>query len=238
MDQKPQAVTRPLSEAIARPLRDLSHAGRLSVSLILSGLVLIAASMMPWFHDIRNWLAGIGCLVILPVPARFLFIDLRRIRETGRRIEENSELIDLFQRTAVEITDFTIWMEKAILENGSRTAGGLDRIRDYVLKSEEIREKVMELTGHPLLSRLGAVRGIRKIVGSEGIERFRDTTLLTAEFLRGLERVAGESAGLAVEFREALSEADLLKLKGLQGRLMEHGERIQEMVTQGTRGAA
>jgi hypothetical protein len=115
-----------LSDAIGAPIVSAYKAGGLGLAFLTLGASLLLAAFR-WNDKgvFTYFILGVGTLLIFSTLTLFYFKDLKKLMNAHKGIQQNAELIDTIQQTALEMTELAA-ARSSILSGFSleQTSGG------------------------------------------------------------------------------------------------------------------
>jgi len=206
---------KPLSEAIFEPLNRAYKAGGFGLAILsLGALLMLLAYFWKEEGPFRLLFLFSGLLMVM-LPAGFFYLkDIRPLLRAQNSVEQNKELIDSVQRTAIELTELASDLQSLAFKHAKDIGDLVQRVK-------------------PLLA---IVPGLTKLTESEAFisaERLSiaivDTTVKAKEVIKNLETALVQSnpAGLKRYL------AELSALRGEVERILRKGEARAVQTTPG-----
>jgi hypothetical protein len=141
---------KPLSEAIFEPLNRAYKLGGFGLAfLALGSFLMLAAFFLPARGILPYLVLFAGFVMIVLVSLLFYLKDIRPIYAAQRSVEQNSELIDVVQKTALEMTRLASNMEALAFKHSTQVHAAIQTIRK-------------ELEGIPYLSRISESKPVAR----------------------------------------------------------------------------
>lgn len=165
---------KPLSEAIATPILKAYKAGGFGLVLIFLGTLLLLATMFFGNGLPRYICAIVGTLMIFLVLILFYFQDIKKLKQAGDSIDNNAELVDTIQQTAIEMTDLASHLQSLAFKHADQIA----------LLITQLRERLSQIQSIPLISGIPGIDKIAAISENKSVVRAND---LAASIVKSTE---------------------------------------------------
>jgi hypothetical protein len=142
---------RSLSEAIFAPVNRAYKLGGLGLSFLsLGAFMMVSVALVV---DEPTLLSGVvavsGFVLVMATCALFYVKDIRPMFRLQRNIQENKELIDAVQKTAIEMTEMASDLQALLFKHADRIASIIQMLRP---KIHAIPMLGPSLANHPLLT--------------------------------------------------------------------------------------
>jgi cellulose biosynthesis protein BcsQ len=122
-----------LADAIFEPINKAFKAGGLVLTLLSVGaFLMLVAFFWPNKGVISYLLLSTGLLLIVITCIFFYIKEMRPLLNTQRKIEENRELIDAVQNTAIIVTDLVSDLQALAFKHANQISGLLQEIRPQI----------------------------------------------------------------------------------------------------------
>ena len=124
---------KPLSDAISKPITDAYKVGGLGLSFLTLGAILMLIAF--FWNDktiLTYFIFGIGTILIFATLAYFYFNDLRKLLKAQNAIQQNKELIDTIQQTAIEMTEFAYTLQALTFKHADQVSTVIQVVRPQI----------------------------------------------------------------------------------------------------------
>src|SRR5215475_8743767 len=143
-----------LSDAIGAPIVSAYKAGGLGLAFLTLGASLLLAAFR--WNDrgvFTYFILGIGTLLIFSTLTLFYFKDLKKLMNAHERIQQNAELIDTIQQTALEMTELADSLQALVFKHAAQVKQTIEALTPYV-KGLPLVGPILETQGESLAKTL------------------------------------------------------------------------------------
>jgi hypothetical protein len=143
-----------LSDAIGAPIVSAYKAGGLGLAFLTLGASLLLAAFR-WNDKglFTYFILGVGTLLIFSTLTLFYFKDLKKLMNAHKGIQQNAELIDTIQKTALEMTELADSLQALVFKHAVQVKQAIEAIAPLI-KSLPILGPIVEAQGERLAKTL------------------------------------------------------------------------------------
>lgn len=124
---------KPLSEAIFEPVNKAYKAGGFGLAFLTSGaFLMLIGFLLSDRGPLTYLLVGTGFLLIISTCLLFYLKDIRPLMKIQTHIEENTELLDAIQRSALEMTELASDLQALAFKHASQVSAVIQVIRPQI----------------------------------------------------------------------------------------------------------
>jgi len=142
------------SDAMGAPLIRAYKAGGFGLAFLALGASLLLAAFR--WNDrgvFTYFILGIGTLLIFSTLTLFYFKDLKKLMNAHERIQQNAELIDTIQQTALEMTELADSLQALVFKHAAQVKQTIEALTPYV-KGLPLVGPILETQGESLAKTL------------------------------------------------------------------------------------
>lgn len=168
---------KPLSEAISDPILKAYKAGGYGLVFVFTGTLMLLVTLFVERGIFSFILAVLGTIMILAVLYLFYFQDIKKLKDLHTSMQQNQELIDTVQATAIQMTDLAYDLQALSFKYA-------DEVAEIITL---IRENIHRVTTLPMISDIPGIEIVSKVADNTYIVRAEDlsksivTTTVTAK---------------------------------------------------------
>jgi hypothetical protein len=128
-----QETLKPLSDALFDPVSRAYKAGGLALAFLTLGAFLMLVAFLRSTKDTASYvILCTGFILVISTCLLFFLKDIRPLFNAQKSIDQNRELIDAIQRTALEVTELASVLQALAFKHASELAAGLHVLRPQI----------------------------------------------------------------------------------------------------------